>query len=130
MSEASGKPTGQSSEAERAQAGIRAHLFWADGLKHLTGPLRLIPGPCRAMWPNLPCMTVGQLKDMTQGEPIACAMYLIHAPDGARPSSEPSKPMIPWTGTVSRELGHMTLPHPAPMEPSGSMCPEGSRPWL
>ena len=76
-SEASGKPTGPSPEAETARA-------W--GFRHLARPLHFFPRPHSTAWPHLPCVAVGQLKDTTWGgrtayrslpSSLACTLFIL-----------------------------------------------------
>lgn len=129
--EASGKPPGLSSEAERARASILGHLFpgvwiWAP---HWNPPPHSWPVQGSVAMSTLyGCRTSrGHDTRRAYSRPRCTLSVPTMVPDIQHVLSLPA---IPCTRTTSRELGHVTLPHPAPTEPAECTCPEGSRPWL
>ena len=95
------------------------------GFRHLTRPLQLILCSCGTAWLCLPSVTVRTMKGHDGRRPYSlppCAFLtdvcLSHDHDGARPSACAKR-------TLSRQLCHVTLPHPVPHRPSRAHLHQG-----
>lgn len=110
---------------------FQPHLFQLCGFRHLTQPLPLVPYLFSEAWLYLSYMMVRRIKKVGIRRayrapwcPSFIDLFFIMPMIALDIQHVLTKPAIPYTWRISKELCHMTLPHPAQRTSSANL-PQG-----